>query len=789
MLQFDPAIDFKLLLAVPLIPLVGFAIQIFFGKKLPRKGDWMLITGMFVVMCITLYMAAKAISAGYAGKEFFHDSLDHGWGFKWLYSDRGAEAFSGNIVGGILYDGLGAGMLAVVGVVSFFVHLFSSGYMQGDRRYHIFFANISLFTFAMLGLVLADNLLFLFIFWELMGLMSYLLIGHFSHDPGSPRIKFAAAACKKAFLTTRVGDTCLFMGMVILYYHFGTLRFTELWELSRQAVEANNGDYPAWLTTAGLLCLGGTIGKSAQFPLHIWLPDAMEGPTPVSAMIHAATMVAAGVFLTGRLYPVFSPEVLQIAALAGGVTALYAATIGTTINDIKGVLAYSTISQLGFMVAAVGVGGVVPGMFHMLTHAFFKACLFLCAGSVIHGCHHEQDMRKMGGLRKFMPITFACMLLSTIAIAGIPLFSGFYSKDAIIAAAFERNMTIASSTATFVSIALPAAALLTAFYMFRLIFMTFFGEYRGGHAEHHVSLAVAGHGAHAGHADAGHAAHGHDEHGHEQHGHGHDHGAHDHGGHAHGAADHGGHDHGGHDHGHAHVPHESPKPMTIALIVLAFLGVFGGHFWLATPTDPLAHHGTWFTKVVSLESMYGAKVADFVEARQAGTLGTHAVAHDPAHAEHAQHAAHDLAVIVSLSVAGAGILLAALMYLWRKIRPEVVVGAIQPLYELVAHKYYWDEIVNLVAIKPTVALALTLKWVDEKVVDGVVLLVGHSNRALATFWAWFDRTFVDGLVNFVGLVSQSLGAIARLLQTGRIQQYAAFAVGGGLLAAAWLILG
>jgi NADH-quinone oxidoreductase subunit L len=229
--------------------------------------------------------------------------------------------------------------------------------------------------------------------------------------------------------------------------------------------------------------------------------------------------------------------------------------------------------------------------------------------------------------------------------------------------------------------------------------------------------------------------------------------------------------------------------MTIALMVLAFLGVFGGHFWLATPTDPLAHHGTWFTKVVSVESMYGAKVAGFVEARQAGTLGEHSAAHDPAHAEHAQHAAHNLAVIVSLSVAGAGILLAALMYLWRKIRPEAVVAAIQPLYELVAHKYYWDEIVDAIVIKPTVALALTLKWVDEKVVDGLVLLVGQVNRVLATFWAWFDRTFVDGLVNFVGLVSQSLGAIARLLQTGRIQQYAAFAVGGGLLAAAWLILG
>ena len=251
---------------------------------------------------------------------------------------------------------------------AFFVHLFSIGYMHGDHRYHIFFANISLFSFAMLGLVLSDNLLFVFIFWELMGLMSYLLIGHFSQDPSSPRINQAAAACKKAFLTTRVGDTCLLFGMCIFYYHFHTFRFTEMWQLTQEAVAANGGEYPTWMTVGGLFLFGGTVGKSAQFPLHIWLPDAMEGPTPVSAMIHAATMVAAGVFLLGRSFPLLSPEVLGVITATGAVTALFAATIGCTVNDIKGVLAYSTISQLGFMVASIGCGGLglIAGLFQRL---------------------------------------------------------------------------------------------------------------------------------------------------------------------------------------------------------------------------------------------------------------------------------------------------------------------------------------------------------------------------------------------------------------------------------------
>jgi NADH-quinone oxidoreductase subunit L len=816
-LDFNPKQDFHLLFLSFVLPLVGYTIQIFFGKKLPRRGDWLLTGFMFVSMCITVLMFAKSLWAAYHGQEFRHHSgLEADLWFHWLYSSDAAAAGTSNVSAAIYYDALGAAMYAVVGVVSFCVHLFSIGYMAQDKRYHIFFANISLFTFAMLGLVLSDNILFLFIFWELMGLMSYLLIGHFSHDPSQKFFhRWATQACKKAFLTTRVGDTCLLIGMVIFYQHFGTFNFTELWRLAQEEVARNGGEYPTWMTVAGLFVFGGTVGKSAQFPLHVWLPDAMAGPTPVSAMIHAATMVAAGVFLLGRTYPLMSPEVLSIVAATGTFTALFAASIGTTANDLKAVLAWSTISQLGFMVAAVGLGGVVAGMFHMVTHAFFKACLFLSAGSVIHGCHHEQDMRNMGGVRKYMPVTFACMLASTIAIAGIPFFSGFYSKDMIILRAWENVLGGHFDGASFfAAVALPVAACLTAFYMFRLIFMTFFGEYRPGT----VPSPFAQHG---GHDDHGHEEHGHEAHGHAAHDHGHDHGhghahGHDHGhgkdhGHDHGHAKHApavhahaakahdahGHDahaHGGHDE-HA-TPHESPLPMLIALCVLATLGVFGGHFWPADLGHSLAfwHHAhTWFETSVSLESLYGASAP--VERVLLG---------------HAGHTAHIVALSVSLTVASLGILIAYLIYGrgWERSQRIAgkITGALGHLYDVVKNKYYVDEAIGCAivvdvdakgnkryqpdasVIGGSVSLGLVLNWVDKNIVDGLVNLVGRTGRSIGVASSHFDRVVVDGAVNGVGLVTQTFGSVVRLVQSGRIQQYATFAVFGGLMLAAWLIL-
>jgi NADH-quinone oxidoreductase subunit L len=749
-LNFDPAADFRLLFLALIAPIVGYVVQIFLGRFLPRKGDWLLTGGMGFTAVVTVMMAAKAIAAAYAGEEFFfHSGEDAGYWFHWLYSSPEAAGETANLAVGLMYDPLGAAMLAVVGVVSFCVHLFSIGYMHGDKRYHIFFANISLFTFAMLGLVLSDNILFLFVFWELMGCMSYLLIGHFSQDKDSGFFQWATWACKKAFMTTRVGDVCLLVGLLIFYFHFDTFRFTEMWRLGAEEVARNGGDYPLWMTVAGLFTFGGTIGKSAQFPLHIWLPDAMAGPTPVSAMIHAATMVAAGVFLLGRMYPLMSPDVLTVVTVVGATTALFAATIGCVQWDLKAVLAYSTISQLGFMVAAVGLGGVTAGMFHMTTHAFFKACLFLSAGSVIHGCHHEQDMRLMGGLWKKMPITFACMTICTFAISGIPLFAGFYSKDMILMQGIINLMEHFEGWSLFALGALSIAACLTCFYMFRMLFITFFGEYRGSQKEHMYAAMLAEHGR------GGHLVyHDHDDHG--DHGH-------------------------GDDHGHAHVPHESPLPIVVAISILALLGWFGGHFWLVQG-DPLVHHSDpWFVTLVTPESMYGHEVAELVAPHPATPEAA-------AHHEHVHDVAHGAAFNLSTVIVLVGLFMALLLYVFKRSLPAVIAGKLGLVYEAVCDKYYVDELARAVLIVPSFWLAGALSWFDRNVIDGLVNLVGRTGKVAGSFSAWIDRTFVDGAVNGVAMVTQTFGSVLRLFQTGRIQQYATFAVAGGLAAAAWLIL-
>jgi len=753
-LTFHPQTDFGLLFAALMAPLVGYVIQIFFGRHLPRKGDWLLVGGMGFTAVVTVYMAAKAIAAAYAGEPFFHHSgTDANLWFHWLYSSSEAAGTSPNLSVGLLYDPLGAAMLAVVGIVSFCVHLFSVGYMHGDKRYHIFFANISLFTFAMLGLVLADNILFLFVFWELMGAMSYLLIGHFSQDSKSGFFGWATWACKKAFLTTRVGDVCLLVGILIFYFHFNTFAFTELWRLGAEVVARNGGEFPTWMTVAGLFVFGGTMGKSAQFPLHIWLPDAMAGPTPVSAMIHAATMVAAGVFLLGRMYPLMSPDVLAVVTVVGATTALFAATIGCVQWDLKAVLAYSTISQLGFMVAAVGLGGWVAGMFHMVTHAFFKACLFLSAGSVIHGCHHEQDMRLMGGLRGKMPITFACMAVCTFAISGIPLFSGFYSKDMILMQGFVNLMERFEGWSFFALIALSVAACLTCFYMFRMLFITFFGEYRGSQEHHMYSQMLAEHGR------GGHLVyHDHHDH-HDEHG---EHGEH------------------GEGHGHAHVPHESPRPIVLAIGILALFGLFGGHFWLVQG-DPLLHHSQpWFVRLVTAENAYGSGVAAFLE--------PHGTAAEIAHSEHVHHVAHGWAFNLSTVIVLVGLSLAVLLYVFRRDLPARITARMGLVYTTICDKYYVDEIVDATLVRLSVWTAKALSTFDGSVIDGLVNLVGRTGKLAGAFSAWVDRTFVDGAVNGVAALTTTFGSVVRLFQTGRIQQYATFAVAGGLIAAAWLIL-
>lgn len=382
---------------------------------------------------------------------------------------------------GYLVDPLCAMMLVVVCSVSLFVQIYTHGYMKEDPGYSRFYSYLSLFTFSMLGLVFSTNLFQSYIFWELVGVCSFLLIGFWLYKPP------AANACVKAFVVNRIGDAGLLVGILILYFVSApywtdhvTLAFSELENVIKFLIDGNIITIVGVIsfTTIALLILMGPMAKSAQFPLHIWLPDAMEGPTPISALIHAATMVAAGVYLIARCYPLYviSPEAMNVVAWIGGITAIFSASIALSQYDIKRTLAYSTCSQLGFMVMALGLGAYSAGLFHLMTHAFFKAMLFLCSGSVIIGCHHEQDMREMGGLRKFMPITSTCCLIGVLAISGFPLFSGFFSKDMILAAAWEHNKIL--------FVVGSITALMTAFYMFRLYFMTFSGEYRG-HAHPH----------------------------------------------------------------------------------------------------------------------------------------------------------------------------------------------------------------------------------------------------------------------------------------------------------------
>ncbi len=436
---------------VLIIPLLSFVVLSFFSKRLPRRGDW-LGTGLLFVNLISSFIIFAA----------FLKNGEYNFSMNWFNTGAGSVMFTV----GYKIDAYSALMLIVVNLISSFVHLYSIKYMQDDAKYGRYYAFLGLFTFSMLGIVLTNNILIMYVFWELVGISSYLLIG-FWYENKAPQ-----EAAKKAFLANRVGDFGFLLGIIMIFVFIGNFSFPEIFA-GVAAGKVSGG----MLTAMGIMLFMGAIGKSAQFPLHVWLPDAMEGPTPVSALIHAATMVAAGVYMTARMFPLFSPDALTVVAFIGTFTAFMAATIALTQNDIKRILAYSTVSQLGYMIMGIGVGGVSFGFFHLVTHAFFKACLFLCAGSVIMGLHHVQDIREMGGLRKKMPVTYWTMLISTISIVGVPLTSGFMSKDAIISATMAFAEVNGGIT-YLIPIAALLSALLTAFYMFRLIIKTFFGEPR-----------------------------------------------------------------------------------------------------------------------------------------------------------------------------------------------------------------------------------------------------------------------------------------------------------------------
>ena len=490
---------------IPILPLAGAAINGFLGKKSSRTAVsvvGLFFSGAAFAWALSVVWRVSAADLPYA------EYIAH-----WIrYGKLGAAgSFAADFT--LYLDQLSLIMLLVVTGVGFLIHIYSVGYMWDDPSYYRFFAYLNLFMFFMLTLVLADNYLVMFIGWEGVGLASYLLIGFwFTKDS-------AASAGKKAFIVNRIGDFGFLIALFLIIQHFGSLNFTPVFD---GVVHLTPGaETESLLTAIGILLMVGAAGKSAQIPLYVWLPDAMEGPTPVSALIHAATMVTAGVYMVSRSHVIFerAPQALMVVAVIGTLTALFAATIGIAQTDIKKVLAYSTVSQLGYMFMACGVGAFSAGIFHLMTHAFFKGLLFLAAGSVIHAVGGEQDMRKMGGLRSYIPWTFLTMGIATLAIAGIPPFAGFWSKDEILWKAYSSP----HGSRVFWLIGV-VTAFITSFYMFRLLFMTFFGDYKGAQV---------------------------DEHGHGTHGHGDD------------------------DHGHGE-PHESPMVMLVPLMILALLSVVGG---------------------------------------------------------------------------------------------------------------------------------------------------------------------------------------------------------------------
>jgi len=453
------------------LPIFSFIILIFGGKFLKHKSHFVALPLIGLMLLNAILLLASAINYN------SHNHFESSNSFQWFSTGE----FS--ITLGYYVDSITCIMLVVVSLISFLVHLYSIEYMKDDARYSRYFAFLGIFTFSMNGIVLSDSLIMMYVFWELVGLSSFLLIGFWFEKNRPPM------AANKAFLTNRVGDIGMFIGIMILYFSIGTFNIHDL-------INGTNQMSTGLLTLAGLLVFMGAVGKSAQFPLHIWLPDAMEGPTPVSALIHAATMVAAGVYMTFRIFPFLTPDALSVVAIIGAITALMAAITAITRNDIKAVLAYSTISQLGYMIMALGVGAHLYAFFHLVTHAMFKACLFLCSGSVIHAMHHSlhhlddhhsnpQDMNNMGGLKNKMPITHAAMLISTLAITGVPFFSGFLSKDGILAGVLSYYHTFHGWT-IILPIAGFGAAMITAFYMFRLIFKTFYGEPKNKEIYNHI---------------------------------------------------------------------------------------------------------------------------------------------------------------------------------------------------------------------------------------------------------------------------------------------------------------
>jgi NADH-quinone oxidoreductase subunit L len=753
----------KYIWLIPLLPGIGAAINGLVGiRYFSRKTAGL-------VACATMTMAlGLALVAFWQLLGLPHDAREYDVVIaQWiptipLQTHTGFAGFQAPW--GFRLDPLSGMMLLVVTGIGTLIHVYSTSYMADEPRAGVarFFCYLNLFCFFMLTLVLGDNFLVMFVGWEGVGLCSYLLIGYWYEK------KSASDAGKKAFITNRIGDWGFILGVFLIFYVFGTLDFRAVQNAA--ATMPIESAHFGMLSAICLLLFVGATGKSAQIPLYVWLPDAMEGPTPVSALIHAATMVTAGVYMVGRNAVLFShaPMVMEIVAIVGVLTALMAASIGLVQYDIKRVLAYSTVSQLGYMFTAMGVGAFSAGAFHLMTHAFFKALLFLGSGSVIHAMAGEQDMRRMGGLKKYLPVTYATMFIGTLAIAGIPPFAGFFSKDEILFQAFLKYKVI--------WVLAVATALMTAFYMFRLVYMTFYGEYRGpawetaGHApfDSHGKTSLAQDRAVTTAAVHG-APHPADPHAHGQ-AHRADHEV------THGPAEpHAQDDHGGgHGHGPWHGPHESPKPMTYPLMALAVGAVLAGFVGIpaALGGGNAIEHFLEPSFTASHVDAHGSTSSPRAEpenpARPEPVEGR-AEEHEAPHASRAE----ELGLMVfSVLIAVAGILLARRFYVTNPEISERMAAQYAGPHRLLSNKYYVDELYNSTAISGTMASGRGLWTFDRNVVDGAVNGTGWVTVISAWFSSLTDRTVVDGLVNLVGWVVQESSHIFRRLQTGLVQNYA-----------------
>ncbi len=645
------------------LPLAGAAINGLLGKDWPRSAVNSVAIGSVSLAFLAVVETVREFLQLPANQIPWVRAY-----FPWMT----AGAFKVNFA--LQVDQLTIVMLLTVTFVGTLIHIYSTGYMAHEGGYYRFFSYLNLFMFFMLTLVLAANIVVMFVGWEGVGLCSYLLIGFWFLKQS------AISAGKKAFITTRIGDFGFTIGILLLFWTFHSVDFGTIFSQASN-MPSDTMTQAGVLTTICILLFTGAVGKSAQLPLYVWLPDAMEGPTPVSALIHAATMVTAGVYMVARMHPLFSraPIAMLIVAIVGAATAFYSATIGLVQTDIKKVLAYSTVSQLGYMFLACGVGAYAAGIFHLMTHAFFKGLLFLCAGSVIHAMGGEQDMRKMGGLRKAIPVTFWTMFIATFAISGVPGFAGFFSKDEILEAAQHAN-------APLWLLGLIAAGL-TSFYMFRLIFLTFFGEQQfDGHKVH---------------------------------------------------------------------VHESPRNMTIPLIILAFLSIFGG--WFAAPK--LVGGTDYFEAFVHpVFASYAPQATAGQEESLAGSAGEQGGI-KPSAAMELVHAVTGPPVIVGLI----GILVAWWFYIRRPDLPKKLAQSMYGLYTLVLHKYYVDEIYAAVIIQP-------LLWISTNVL-----------------WHTVDEGLIDGTVNGSARLARETGGKLRELQSGNARSYASWVVVGAVGVTALLL--